>query len=85
MGVHGGADGKSHTVECAIPWTLLGAGSDTPRTGDELGLCWTVNCSDAGGKRWKGQLVEIKNPPYAGRGKTLTFLNAETWGKAVYR
>jgi len=78
-------DGKSYTVECAIPWTLLGAGSDPPRADDELGLCWTVNWSDASGKRWKGQLVEIKNPLYAGRGKTLTFLNAETWGKAVYR
>jgi hypothetical protein len=79
-------DGKSYTVECAIPWTLLGAGSDPPRAGDELGLSWTVNWSDASGKRWKGQLVEIKNPPYADRGKkALTFLDAETWGKAIYR
>ncbi len=79
-------DGKSYTVECAIPWTLLGAGSDPPRAGDELGLSWTVNWSDASGKRWKGQLVEVKNPPYADRGKkALTFLYAETWGKAVYR
>ena len=79
-------DGKSYIVECAIPWTLLGAGSDPPQTGDELGLSWTVNWSDAGGTRWKGQLVEIKNPPYADRGKkALTFLDAETWGKAVYR
>ena len=78
-------DGKSYTVECAIPWTLLGAGSDPPRVGDELGLSWTVNWSDASGKRWKGQLVEIKNPPYAARGKQLTHMYAETWGKAVYR
>ena len=78
-------DGKSYTVECAIPWTLLGAGNDPPRAGDELGLCWTVNWSDASGKRWKGQLVEIKNPPYAARGKALTFMYAETWGKAMYR
>ena len=80
------ADGKSYTVECAIPWALLGAGSDPPQAGDELGLSWTVNWSDASGKLWKGQLVEIKNPPYADRGKkALTFLDAETWGKAVYR
>jgi len=79
-------DGKSYTVECAIPWTLLGAGSDPPQAGDELGLSWTVNWSDASGKRWKGQLVEIKNPPYADRGKkALTFLYAGTWGKAVYK
>jgi len=79
-------DGKSYTVECAIPWTLLGAESDPPRAGDELGLCWTVNWSDAGGRRWKGQLVEIKNPSYATRGKKiLTFMNAETWGKALYK
>jgi hypothetical protein len=78
-------DGKSYTVECAIPWTLLGAGNDPPRAGDELGLCWTVNWSDASGKRWKGQLVEIKNPSYAARGKTLTFMHAETWGKATYK
>jgi hypothetical protein len=79
-------DGKSYTVECAIPWTLLGAGSDPPRAGDELGLSWTVNWSDSSGSRWKGQLVEIKNPPYADRGqKALTFLDAETWGKAIYK
>ena len=78
-------DGKGYTVECAIPWTLLGAGSDPPRPGDELGLSWTVNWSDASGKRWKGQLVEIKNPPYATRGKELTHMYAETWGKAIYR
>jgi hypothetical protein len=79
-------DGKSYTVECAIPWTLLGAGSDPPQASDELGLSWTVNWSDASGRRWKGQLVEIKNPPYADRGqKALTFLDAETWGKAIYK
>ena len=78
-------DGKSYTVECAIPWTLLGAGDDPPRAGDELGLSWTVNWSDAGGKRWKGQLVEIKNPAYAARGKVLTHMHAETWGKAIYK
>jgi hypothetical protein len=78
-------DGKTYIAECAIPWTLLGAGSDPPRAGDELGLCWTVNWSDASGKRWKGQLVEIKNPAYAARGKTLTFMHAETWGKAIYK
>jgi hypothetical protein len=79
------SDGKGYTLECAIPWTLLGAGGDPPRAGDELGLSWTVNWSDASGKRWKGQLVEIKNPPYAARGKQLTHMYAETWGKAVYR
>ena len=78
-------DGKGYTLECAIPWTLLGSGSDPPRLGDELGLSWTVNWSDASGKRWKGQLVEIKNPPYAARGKQLTHMYAETWGKAIYR
>ena len=77
-------DGKSYTLECAIPWTLLGAGADPPRTGDELGLCWTVNWSDASGKRWKGQLIEIKNPAYSVRGQQ-TFIFGETWGKAVYR
>jgi len=79
-------DGKSYTVECAIPWVLLGAGNDPPQAGDELGLCWTVNWSDASGKRWKGQLIEIKNPAYAARGKqSQTFIFGETWGKAVYR
>jgi hypothetical protein len=77
-------DGKSYTLECALPWTLLGAGADPPRAGDELGLCWTVNWSDASGKRWKGQLIEIKNPAYSGRGQQ-TFIYGETWGKAVYR
>ena len=78
-------DGKSYTLECAIPWTLLGAGDDPPRAGDELGLSWTVNWSDASGRRWKGQLVEIKNPAYAAHGKALTHIHAETWGKAIYK
>ena len=80
------ADGQSYTVESAIPWHLLGAGEDPPRAGDALGLCWIVNWSDATGKRWKGQLIENKNPPFADRGeKTLTFWYAETWGKAIYQ
>jgi hypothetical protein len=78
------SDGKSYTVECAVPWTLLGAGSDPPRAGDELGFCWTVNWSDASGKRWKGQLIEIKNPAYSARG-LQTFIFGETWGKAIYK
>jgi len=45
------ADGKSYTLECAIPWSLLGAGDDPPRAGDELGLCWIVNWSDASAGR----------------------------------
>jgi hypothetical protein len=79
-------DGRSYTLECAVPWTLLGAGSDPPRAGDVLGLSWRVEWSDGSGRRWKGQLVEIKNPPYADRGKdVMTFMNAEAWGKAIYR
>jgi hypothetical protein len=79
-------DGKSYTLECAIPWSLLGAGDDPPRAGDELGLCWIVNWSDASGRRWRGQLIEDKNPAYAGRGeKFLTFVFADTWGKAIYK
>jgi len=79
-------DGRSYTLECAVPWALLGAGGDPPHTGDVLGLSWTIEWSDASGRRWKGQLVEIKNPPYADRGKdVMTYMNAEAWGKAIYR
>lgn len=77
-------DGKSYTLECAIPWSLLGAGDDPPRAGDELGLCWIINWSDASGKRWKGQLLEIKNPAYSARGQEA-FIFGETWGKAIYK
>jgi len=80
------ADGKSYTLEYAIPWSLLGAASDPPKAGEVCGVCWIANWSDATGKNWKGQLIEIKNPAYFNiRGnKKMTFQFAETWGKAIY-
>jgi ferric-dicitrate binding protein FerR (iron transport regulator) len=74
------ADGLGYTLEYAIPWTLLNAGSRPPRPGDVLPSSWTVHWSDHEGKESRGHLVEIVNqddPPYR-------FLRGATWGKAVF-
>jgi hypothetical protein len=77
------ADGRGYTLEYAIPWTLLKAQGDPPRAGDTLTATWTVHWSDESGRRWRGQLVEIRNPS-----ETLGNNNwdrATSWGKAIYR
>jgi hypothetical protein len=77
------ADGQGYTLEYAIPWALLKAQGDPPRAGDTLAATWTVHWSDDSGRRWRGQLVEIRNPSESLRNNPWD--RASSWGKAIYR
>jgi hypothetical protein len=74
------ADGLGYTMEYAIPWSLLNAADDPPRSGDTLAASWLVHWSDSHGRDWKGQLIDIVNTGEPG----WNFQNAATWGRAVY-
>ncbi len=77
------ADGRGYTLEYAIPWALLNAQTDPPRAGDTLAATWTVHWSDDSGRRWRGQLAEIRNPSEPLRNNNWD--RAASWGKAMYR
>ncbi len=77
------ADGRGYTLEYAIPWALLRAQGDAPRAGETLAATWTVHWSDNSGRRWRGQLVEIRNLSEPTRPNNWD--RAESWGKAIYR
>lgn len=74
------ADGLGYTVEYAIPWSLLHAADDPPRSGDTLAATWLVHWSDSNGRDWRGHLIDVLNPAEKG----WDFQNAATWGRAVY-
>jgi hypothetical protein len=74
------ADGRGYTLEYAIPWKLLNAADDPPRGGDELGFMFVTHWSDAEGKKWQGQLIDVTDPDEHG----WNFERAATWGKAIY-
>ncbi len=73
-------DGRGYTLEYAIPWKLLNAHDDPPRAGDELGFMFLTHWSDAAGKKWQGQLIDVTDPDEHG----WNFERAATWGKAIY-
>jgi hypothetical protein len=77
------ANGRGYTLEYAIPWALLKAQTDPPRAGDTLATTWTVHWSDDSGRRWRGQLVEIRNLSEPTRPNNWD--RAASWGKAMYR
>jgi hypothetical protein len=77
------ADGRGYTLEYAIPWALLNAQSDPPRAGDILAATWTVHWSDDSGRRWRGQLIEMRNSSEPLRNNP--WVSAAGWGKALYR
>lgn len=77
------ANGRGYTLEYAIPWALLRAQTDPPRPGDILAATWTVHWSDDSGRRWRGQLVEIRNLSEPARPNHWD--RAASWGKAIYR
>lgn len=77
------ANGRGYTLEYAIPWAPLKAQGDPPRAGDTLATTWTVHWSDDSGRRWRGQLVEIRNPSESLRNNPWD--RAASWGKAMYR
>lgn len=74
------ADGAGYTLEYAIPWIFLHAEDDPPRAGDELAAMWLAHWSDAAGRNWQGQLIEVMQPHEPG----WNFDRAATWGKAIY-
>ncbi len=74
------SDGLGYTLEYAIPWSLLNAGDDPPRAGDELAAMWLVHWSDEQGATWKGQLIDVMKQDEHG----WNFDRAATWGKAIY-
>ena len=77
------AEGTGYNLEYAIPWMLLKAQGDLPRAGDTLAVTWTVHWSDESGRRWRGQLVEIRNSSEPLR--INNWDRAASWGQAVFR
>ena len=76
-------DGRGYVLEYAIPWGLLNAAEDPPRSGDVLAAIWQVHWSDAAGQIWRDQMVEIRNPHELRR--ILPFERAATWGRAEFQ
>ena len=77
------ADGKGYVLEYAIPWRLLHCEADPPQAGDTLATAWQVHWSDAGGRLWRDQLIEVRNPDEPRR--ILIWERGATWGRAEYR
>jgi hypothetical protein len=77
------ADGRGYTLEYAIPWAALGAGDDPPQGGDTMATAWELHLSDASGRIWRDQIVEIRNltEPHG----IFLFERATTWGRAEFR
>jgi hypothetical protein len=77
------ADGRGYVLEYAIPWRLLNCEADPPRAGDTLATAWQVHWSDAGGRLWRDQLIEVRNPDEPRR--IIIWERGATWGRAEYR
>ena len=72
-----------NVLEYAIPWRLLNAADDPPRSGDVLAAAWQVHWSDESGRLWRDQMVEIRNrrePP-----RIMVWERAATWGRVEFR
>lgn len=77
------ANGRGYVMEYAIPWRLLNCENDPPQAGDMLGAAWQVLYSDEGGRLWRTQIVEVRNPDEPPR--IYSWERAATWGRAEYR
>ena len=77
------ANGNGYVLEYAIPWRLLNCEADPPRAGDTLATAWQVHWSDAGGRLWRDQLIEVRNPDEPRR--IIIWERGATWGRAQYR
>ena len=77
------ADGKGYVLEYAIPWRLLNAADDPPRSGDVLAAAWQIHWSDESGRLWRDQMVEIRNRREPHR--ILVWERAATWGRAEFQ
>jgi len=77
------ADLEGNVLEYAIPWRLLNAADDPPRSGDVLAAAWQIHWSDESGRLWRDQMVEIRNRREPSR--ILVWERAATWGRAEFR
>lgn len=77
------ADGRGYVMEYAIPWRLLDCETDPPQPGDDLAAAWQVLYSDEGGRLWRTQILEVRNPEEPP--KIYLWERAATWGRAEYR
>jgi len=77
------ADGRGYVMEYAIPWRLLNCENDPPQPGDDLAASWQVLYSDEGGRLWRTQILEVRNPDEPP--KIFFWERAATWGRAEYR
>ena len=86
IGAHGAftpdADGRGYTLEYAIPWGLLNAADDPPRTGDVLGTVWQVFWSDESGRLWRNQMIEVRN--FEEPARIVPHERAACWGRAEF-
>lgn len=86
IGAHGAitpdADGCGYTLEYALPWRLLNAADDPPRSGDVLGTVWQVFWSDESGRLWRDQSIEIRNLEEPAR--MSPHERAACWGRAEF-
>lgn len=74
-------DGRGYVLEYAVPWRLLHAEADPPRSGDTLPVSWQAYWSDDSGRLWRDQVIEVRNlrePP-----AIFVFERAATWGRGV--
>jgi hypothetical protein len=70
-------------MEYAFPWRLLNCEDAPPQPGDDLAASWQVCFSDEGGRLWRTQIIEVRNPDEPPR--IYTWERASTWGRAEYR
>jgi hypothetical protein len=77
------AAGRGYVLEYAIPWRLLDCERDPPQPGDILGVNWQVHFSDMGGRLWRTQILDVRNPGEPQR--IYAWERAATWGRAEYR
>ena len=77
------SDGRGYVLEYAIPWRLLNAVDDPPRSGDALAAIWQVHWSDDTGRIWRNQVIEVRNPHEIHH--IVPFERAATWGRAEFQ
>jgi hypothetical protein len=75
-------DGHGYVVEYAIPWELLNASGDPPRSGDRIPLTWTTHWGDRSGRIWRGQQNELRNTNEPSH--LSSWERAATWGRAEF-
>jgi hypothetical protein len=76
-------DECGYTLEYAIPWDLLNCDTDAPKPGDTLAGAWQVHFSDASGRLWRDQIVELRNKsvdPYS-----YIWAQASNWGRLRFQ